>query len=206
MEPLRIVSMPELPEAKVPISAVAPAPAPAQPLNHPSSAPLAEGDWERHVRETLAGSVNWPYWFGKGSPQTPWKQGKKGVDCSGYASMALVKLGLLSSRMPDLSSRGLRLMSKPLELGQQRPGDLAFYDGHVEVVISMPGTDGHSTVQGASGGNRSTHGDKPTAKVKTKHALKAVGEESPFLWYGRVVPEEPRVAVWRAAQPRQAVV
>lgn len=99
----------------------------------------------------LADSVGWPYWWGKGSPSTPWSEGPQGVDCSGYACMALVRLGLLSSSAPDMGARTLADESYPVEVGDQVPGDLAYYPGHVVVVVSYPGEDGHSAVIGASG-------------------------------------------------------
>jgi cell wall-associated NlpC family hydrolase len=114
----------------------------------------------------LATALGWPYWFGKGTPATPWESGADGVDCSGFAQMALVKLNLLSSSAPDRGARTLADDSDPIELGQQRIGDLAYYPGHVMVVAGSPGYDGHSPVIGASGGTGTTLGNDEKARVK----------------------------------------
>jgi cell wall-associated NlpC family hydrolase len=115
---------------------------------------------------TLATALGWPYWFGKGSPSTPWESGPDGVDCSGFAQMALVKLNKLSSSARDRGARTLADESDPIELGQQRIGDLAYYPGHVMVVAGTPGPDGHSPVIGASGGGELDLGNNPNARVK----------------------------------------
>lgn len=115
---------------------------------------------------TLSTALGWRYYFGKGSPATPWSSGPDGVDCSGFAQMALVKLNLLSSSAPDRGARTLADDSDPVELGQQRIGDLAYYPGHVMVVAGSPGYDGHSPVIGASGGTSTTLGTDENARVK----------------------------------------
>jgi hypothetical protein len=57
--------------------------------------------------------------------------------------------------------------STPVQLGSQRPGDLAYYPGHVMVVCGQAGAGGHSPVIGASGGTRTTLGQDPNARIKT---------------------------------------
>tara|TARA_R110000868_G_scaffold50318_2_gene160911 strand:- start:317 stop:850 length:534 start_codon:yes stop_codon:yes gene_type:complete len=114
----------------------------------------------------LATALGWPYWFGKGSPATPWESGAEGVDCSGFAQMALVKLNLLSSSAPDRGARTLADQSEPIEIGQQQIGDLAYYPGHVMVVAGRAGVDGHSPVIGASGGGEFDLGNNPNARIK----------------------------------------
>ena len=114
----------------------------------------------------LATALGWPYWFGKGSPSTPWESGNQVVDCSGFAQMALVKLNLLSSSAADRGARTLADQSDPVELGQQRIGDLAYYPGHVMVVCGRAGPDGHSPVIGASGGGQFDLGNNPNARIK----------------------------------------
>ena len=116
--------------------------------------------------DELADSLGWPYFFGGGSPATPWSEGSEGVDCAGYAQIALVHLGLLSSSAPDRGAASLADDSNPIDVGDQEPGDLAYYPGHVMVVISYPGSNGHSKVMGASGGTATTFGDDPGAYVK----------------------------------------
>lgn len=131
--------------------------------------PEVTDEWElSDVDPRLVESIGWPYYYGKGSPSTPWPTGGKQtfVDCSGYAQMALVKLGKLKSTATDRSSSQLAADSDPVEVGQQRVGDLAYYPGHVAVVASAPGPSGHSKVTSASGGGRSTLGNDSNARVK----------------------------------------
>jgi cell wall-associated NlpC family hydrolase len=113
----------------------------------------------------LADAIGWPYWYGQGSPATPWADGKNGVDCSGFAQMALVRMGLLASSAPDRGARSLADDSDPVAIGEQRPGDLAYYPGHVVVVVSRPGADGHSAILSASG-HAYDLGNNPDARVK----------------------------------------
>jgi hypothetical protein len=158
----------------------------------PEMTPL---EWEQHVQQMLADSRGWPYVRAMGTPQTPWDKGRRGVDCSGYAQMALVRLGILSPQTPDQASSGLQVMSRPVSPGTQLPGDLAFYGRrgkgvvHVEVVTTMPGVDGHSLVQGASG-------DTGSGAVRPpRHALSWERDvrQPRFLGYGRI-GTGPRVA------------
>jgi len=131
--------------------------------------PEVTDDWELDdVDPRLIPSLGWPYYYGKGGPNTPWPTGNKTeyVDCSGYAQMVLVKLGKLKSTATDRSSSQLAADSDPVEVGQQQVGDLAYYPGHVAVVASAPGPSGHSKVLSASGGGRSTLGNDPNARVK----------------------------------------
>lgn len=116
----------------------------------------------------LYDSLGWPYWYGKGSPSTPWSSGPLGVDCSGYAQMAMVRLGLLSSTAPDRGVATLSAEFAPVELGTQQVGDLALYNNsHVMVVCGSPrSSDGHSPVIGASSGGSLTFGQDPNARVK----------------------------------------
>ena len=113
----------------------------------------------------LADSVGWPYWYGKGSPSTPWANGPQGVDCSGYVCMCLVKLGQLSANAPDMGARTLADQSYPVDVGEQVPGDMAYYPGHVVMVVGYPEDDGHSAVIGASG-HSTTFGDVANECVK----------------------------------------
>ena len=127
-----------------------------------SESPLADCDTR------LVESVGWPYYFGRGSPSTPWADGPKGVDCSGYAQMALVRLGKLSSSASDRGVSSLSAESNPVEIGSQGIGDLALYgNSHVMVVCGPPrSSDGHSPVIGASSGGATTFGGDPNARVK----------------------------------------
>lgn len=113
----------------------------------------------------LVDSIGWPYWYGRGAPSTPWADGPLGVDCSGYAQMCLVRLGRLSASASDRGARTLADDSDPLAVGEQEPGDLAYYPGHVVVVASYPGADGHSAVLSASG-HAYDLGNNPDSRVK----------------------------------------
>lgn len=114
----------------------------------------------------LAQALGWPYWYGKGDPGTPWSDGPAGVDCSGFAQMGLVLLGELSPAARDRGADTLAADSDPVAVGDQGIGDMAYYPGHVMLVASAPGPDGHSQVIGASGGGRTTLGGDPDARVK----------------------------------------
>jgi cell wall-associated NlpC family hydrolase len=126
----------------------------------------AEGAGRKVTATKITDAIGWPYWWGKGDPGTPWADGRKGVDCSGFAQMALVKLGELDAGAKDRGAAQLANDSNPVQLGKQRVGDLAYYPGHVMVVAGPPGGDGHSAVIGASGGGSSTKGNDPNARVK----------------------------------------
>lgn len=128
-------------------------------------------------------AIGWPYNYGMGSPSTPWEDGPKGVDCSGFAQMALVRLGLLSASSIDMSAMSLANACNPVEWGSQRPGDLAIYNGHVMVVYGDPNENGDSRVIGASGGTRDTHGDNPKARVKLFSTAKY---RDGFITFGRL--------------------
>jgi len=129
-------------------------------------------------------SLGWPYAWGGGSPSTPWTDGARGVDCSGYVQMCLVLLGILSDTSTRTNSLGLANGSDAVPVGQQRVGDFAYYPGHVMLVAGPPGPDGHSAVIGASGGDSSTHGDDPNARVKLfRNAATYRGD---FVCYARI--------------------
>lgn len=132
---------------------------------------------------SVADAIGWPYFFGKGAPSTPWSDGPDGVDCSGFVQMALVRLGKLASSAPDRGARALADDSDPVAVGSQKPGDLAYYPGHVALVVSNPGTDGHSYVMSASGGGETTLGNDPNAKVKL---FKSGAYRSDFKTYMRL--------------------
>lgn len=132
-------------------------------LEEKEEADKSEADKSASV---LMDAVGWPYFWGKGTPATPWSEGHEGVDCSGFAQMAMVRLGILSPATPDRGAATMADDFAPVAVGSQRVGDLAYYPGHVMVVVSAPGSDGHSAVMGASGGTATTLGDDPHAYVK----------------------------------------
>lgn len=143
------------------------------------------GEWNA-VSELVTESLGWPYYWGRGGPSTPWSNGPQGVDCSGYAQMVLVQLGALDSSAPDRKAHELADACDKVEVGQQRPGDLALYGGatHVMMVCGAPGADGHSPVAGASGGGEADHGDNPDARVKLYSS--ALYWSSGFVCYMRL--------------------
>ena len=121
---------------------------------------------DSELSDSVMEALGWPYWFGKGAPSTPWSDGPNGVDCSGFVQMALVRLWLLSAKAGDRGAATLADESDPIAVGDQKPGDIAFYPGHVMLVAGYPGADGHSPVMGASGGRSYTLGNDENAKVK----------------------------------------
>lgn len=116
--------------------------------------------------DLIASSLGWPYYYGRGTPQTPWSDGPRGVDCSGYVQMFLRELGELDANAADRNALGLANAADAVPVGQQQPGDFAYYNGHVMMVAGPPGADGHSPVIGASGGDSGTYGDDPNARIK----------------------------------------
>lgn len=100
---------------------------------------------------SITSSVGWPYVYGAGTPSTLWESGPQGVDCSGLAQMALVKLGIMSPSETDRSAQGMADASYWIDEKDAKEGDLAFYGtdwntvSHVTVVL------GDGTVLSASG-------------------------------------------------------
>lgn len=137
------------------------------------------------VAGELADAIGWPYWYGQGGPSTPWANGSRGVDCSGFAQMALVRLGLLSSSAPDRSASALAYACDAVAVGEQVPGDLAYYPGHVAVVVGDPDLDGHSAVMSADG-HATTRGDVASEHVKVHSTARYRGD---FVTYMRLKPE-----------------
>jgi len=152
-----------------------------------------EAAWEQHVQRKLADSLGWLYWWGKGGPSAAWKSGASGVDCSGFVSMALVRLGFMSVEDDRLTSASVAAVGREIPLGDQRPGDVVLYPHHAVLVWSMPDESGDSRVIGASGGTRETFGDNPEAKVKTKPSIYSHGDPLGIYRFG-----EPEDTDWRA--------
>lgn len=99
-----------------------------------------------------------PYFYGHAGPDD--------FDCSGFLWYIWRKLGIWTGGRR--SAKMFAMDCDPVPVGEQRPGDAAYYPGHVMLVTSFPRAefDGHSAVCGASGGTRSTMGDDPNARVK----------------------------------------
>lgn len=136
------------------------------------------------VAGELASAIGWPYWYGQGTPATPWSQGSRGVDCSGFVQMALVRLGRLASSAPDRSAAGLAAVSDPIDVGLQQPGDMAYYPGHVAIVVGDPDVDGHSAVMSADG-HATTTGNVAGECVKVHGTARYRGD---FVCYMRLKP------------------
>jgi hypothetical protein len=127
---------------------------------------------EAWVRFQLEPALGWPYVWGNGDPGTSWADGPSGVDCSGFAQMALVKLGQLSAKAADRTADSLRSASRSIPWGEQIPGDLAFWEGHVEVVVGAPQLDGDSATIGSRDGG---------VKLRARTA-----DRAGFLGFGRL--------------------
>ena len=114
----------------------------------------------------LSTSIGWPYSWGGGGAGIPWEDGEEGVDCSGYALMVAAELGQIGPDTPRMRAVDIANACDPVPKGEQRPGDFAYWPGHVRVVCSYPDVNGDSAVIGASGGDSTTHGNDPNACVK----------------------------------------
>jgi cell wall-associated NlpC family hydrolase len=132
----------------------------------------------------IGDAIGAPYWYGKGSPSTPWADIWDGVDCSGSCLMAQVRIGIIPSTFPDMGASDIANACDPIPVGQQIPGDFAIYPGHVMLVYSYPreSEGGHSSVWGARGGDRNTHGDNPNAYVGV---YSSATYNPSFITYGR---------------------
>lgn len=106
----------------------------------------------------LEDTLGIPYTWG-GSDENGW-------DCSGYALWVAVELGQVGPDIPRMTAAQIADACDPVAKGEQRPGDFAYYPGHIMVVASLPDVNGDSAVIGASGGDRTTHGNDPNACVK----------------------------------------
>lgn len=134
--------------------------------------------------DKLGDAIGAPYWYGQGTPSTPWADIWKGVDCSGSVLMASVRVGIIPATWPDMSAAAIADACDPIPVGSQMPGDIAIYPGHVMFVYSYPRAEqgGHSAVWGARGGDSHTHGDNPNAYVGVYSSAKY---NPSFVTYGR---------------------
>lgn len=125
--------------------------------------------WEEALALLRAGATGW------------------GLDCSLFANLALVKLRLWPA-FKRKTAATLANDSNPVAWGEQRPGDLAYYPGHVMMVLTYPNAAGDSEVIGASGGGSTTFGNDPNARVKRFASAKY---RSDFVTFMR-----PKDAAW----------
>ena len=142
--------------------------------------PPVSNNTSTNLPSNVTEALGWPYWYGKGTPSTPWSDGKNGVDCSGFVQMALVRMGSLSATYSDRGAAALADDSDPIPVGSQQPGDMAYYPGHVALVASYPGSDGHSMVMCASG-KATTLGNVENDKVKLYNTALYRGDFSTYM-------------------------
>lgn len=113
-------------------------------------------------------------------------------DCSGYVRAAWRRVGIVGHTFRSYSSKELADLCDPIAVGQQAPGDAAFYGtggvSHVVVVLSAPMKTGggHSYIIGANGGGPSTMANDPSAAVTIE---KPGYWQSGFITYGRLREE-----------------
>lgn len=124
------------------------------------------------------------YWYGRGSPRTPWEEMRRGVDCSGFVSMALVRAGYYRTTEPDRRATDSAANPKSLAdicVATKVPkfGDIAIYPGHVMLCLD------DRLVIGASGGTSTTLGDDPHACVD----LHRFDYRHDFVCFGTLRPE-----------------
>lgn len=97
----------------------------------------------------VAAEEKWPYLWGGGGPGVAW--GRRPVDCSGFVTMALEHAGLVPRGVRRWGREAARALGRKIAWGQQRPGDIVTYPGHVELVWTWPNAEGDSQIIGASG-------------------------------------------------------
>lgn len=126
----------------------------------------------------LLEALGWLYTWGGAAGAVTWAGAKAiaatgvgVVDCSLFVSLALHKMGVRKT-FKRYTSGSLAAACDPVTWGQQIPGDVVYYPGHVMSVLTHPDGGGDSQVIGASGGNSKTHGDNPNAKVKVFASMK----------------------------------
>jgi hypothetical protein len=124
------------------------------------------------------------YWYGRGTPRTPWEEMRRGVDCSAFVAMSLVRAGLYRTTEPDRRATESTPDRKSLadicvETRAPKFGDLAIYPGHVMFVLD------EVLVIGASGGARQTLGDDPRARVD----MHRFDYRHDFVCFGTLRPE-----------------
>lgn len=137
---------------------------------------------DERIRELMQAFAT-PYVWGAGQPsdalRPDWYLGQPsladgapkpcpaGFDCNGYASVALVRLGIIPATAPKRNCATLITVATPINEGVARLGDLVFYGKiarptHVMVYV------GGGLVLGAQGGGSTTWGNDPGAYVKVE--------------------------------------
>ena len=188
-------------------SSMRPDPGPGAPFVLPSLYPevaevkapmnlLGPATFDASLHRLATTVLGQPYSWGGGSPGASWPAGGPGLgggrgwDCSGLALATLAALGLWPWDGPDLTSAPMAQQAEAVPVGQQRPGDLAYYPRHVVVVLTRPGPDGHSAVVSASGGGPTTNGDDPKARVQVHETARYRPDFVTFMRLTRPVGRE----------------
>lgn len=99
-----------------------------------------------------------------------------GADCSGMTLTILVNAGYAKPAWAakHRQTQPLQDACTLLNIGDQRAGDIACYNGHVTLVMAEEShgldniSDGHSWCLSMSGGHSTTHGDDPQACAMMK--------------------------------------
>lgn len=147
----------------------------------PAALPAPGARWNPLDQTSIAGTLarlaataeGRPYSWGGGHGRRTWPEGGPGTrggigwDCSGLTLAALEALLRWRWDGPRLTSRGIADACVPIADGKQQPGDIAYYPGHVVVVVGWPDPQtGETPVLSASGGDSDTNGQDPNARVK----------------------------------------
>ena len=142
-------------------------------------------DTPRDVRDDrLLEALGVPYSWGAGALAdglSAWPDGSRGKyggigwDCSGFAQLALLRLGLIApDAWGDVPASILMQRCVLVVEADIAPGDLVFYRnrrgevGHVMVVYQIAYDGRAPLVIGASGGGSRTNADDPTACVQIR--------------------------------------
>lgn len=160
-------------------AAVSPAAAAASAVYDRVSAPaVASGELRQlvytepdQVEAVARRALGARYYWSAGSVLSP-VQSSQVYDCSSFALACARSTGHWSLVRPERTVRDLYAATSPVKLGEQRPGDFAFYRNnsgtiaHVRFNVGKPGLNGHSRGYGCDSGGAATKGDDPKACVK----------------------------------------
>jgi len=121
-------------------------------------------DWRLRA---LLSKLGTPYFWARGDLSTGWDEAEEGLDCSGWAQVALREIGIVrSDAWSDLTSWQLAEHCDDVEPGDAILGDLFFYGtqriSHVTVAL------GGGMCIGANGGGSRTKGDDPAACIQVR--------------------------------------
>lgn len=152
----------------------------------PMLAGEADVDWlsAEHIEGTVEGLFETargrPYVYGGGHANARFPEGARGLlspprlgwDCSGLTLALLAALGLIPWDWAGPRTSGdLRKLLAPVVRGQQRPGDIAAYPGHLAMVATWPDGRLDSVVIEAGPGGSKVNGDDPRSFVRAKSSI-----------------------------------